>query len=75
MKKNFRQGKYRGPVLKIRNPKFEFDEERAYAREQHLMQKESDITSPGTNPIKREIFEENYFDKKKKMNVENKFLK
>lgn len=75
MKRNFRHGKYKGPVLKIRNPKFEFDEDKARSREQHLMQKESDITSPGTNPIKREIFEENYFEKKKKMNVENKYLK
>lgn len=73
--KNFRHGKYKGPVVKIRNPKFEFDEEKAINREEHLMQKKTDITSPGTNPIKREIFEENYFNKKKKMNVENKYLR
>lgn len=73
--KNFRHGKYKGPVVKIRNPKFEFDEDKARTRETHLMQKASDITSPGTNPIKREIYEENYYQKKKKMQVDNKYLK
>jgi hypothetical protein len=75
--KNFRQGKYKGPVVKIRNYdfKFEKEKEKEINREEHLIQKKMDITSPGTNPIKREIFEENYFNKKKKMNVENKYLR
>jgi hypothetical protein len=75
MSKNFRQGKYKGPIVKIKDRKFEFDEEKAFVKEQHMLQKKSDITSPGTNPIKREIFEENYFDKKRKTTVENKYLK
>ena len=75
MSKNFRHGKYKGPVVRIRNPKFEFDEEKAHDKEEKMLKKKEDITSPGTNPVKREIYEENYFDKKKKMQVENKFLK
>lgn len=73
--KNFRYGKYKGPIVRIKNPRFEFDEEKDRRREEHLLQKEQDIVSPGTNPIKREIFEGNPNEKKKKMTVENKFLR
>lgn len=73
--KNFRHGKYKGPILQIRNPKLKFDEERADVQEYQMVNKKTDITSPGTNPIKREIFEENYYNKKKVMSVENKFLR
>ena len=74
--KNFRYGTYKGPIVKIRNTmKFEFDEEKDRMRVEHLKQKESDITSPGTNPIKREIFEENLYARKKKISIENKFLR
>lgn len=72
-RKNFRTGKYRGPIFKINRKIINFDEDRDHQQEEAMLARESEIGKPGCFGL-RPIVKRKKAERRNDPKVENRYL-